>query len=158
MGQALDLERLMEGIRRFVDESHNLHNGEENDKEEEDCDEDKEKPTTTPAQYEAYANNKKLQIITVQELRNVLSTLEFNEVVSKIDEHPLTETYHNFAYHLELLQQFVPTSYFANNKNYKTSNYHDNVSNPELDNSINRKWKRVLSVRNTFRNNSSTRK
>jgi len=135
------LQQLLTGIDAFIDTYHIDHQmGEESAK-------------TTPADYEAHANNKRLQIITIQELRTILSQLNMYEVISTMENIPSDVCYKQFAYHIALLRQFVT---YQDETTPQKSN--DTITNSALDdsqNSIGRKWKKVINLRSKYKNSTT---
>jgi len=106
--------------------------------------------STTPAEYEVHANNKKLQIITILELMTLLSQLKFYEVLSLMESIPTDVCYKQFAYHIALLRQFVTY------EDKPTTQRYSNI-NPtfELDNSGGQKWKKGINLRSKYKRSNT---
>jgi len=141
MLRKVQLQQLLLGIDNFIDSHHTV----------------KDTGKTTPADYEAHANNKRLQIITIAELRIILSQLQFYEVVSMMDAIPSDVSYDQYAYHIALLRQFITYEDESIVNDSNSLNAQDNY-NPELDNSnnsIGRKWKKVINLRTKYNKNNT---
>jgi len=139
MLRKVQLQEVLLGIDNFIDNHHTVEHAR----------------NLTPADYERHANHKKLQIITISELRNVLSQLQFYEVISMMDKIPSNASYGEYAYHIALLRQFIT---YEDEGTILNSNKNTNTrKNSELDSSITKKWKKVISIRTKFNKNNSTK-
>lgn len=89
--------------------------------------------TATPESVEVMANERKLRVIRVKELKEVLTQLGLDQAVSMMGKLPSASSYDNFAYHVGLLRQFTTRDYDG----LRRSN-----SRSDMDSSVHREMRR----------------
>jgi len=85
---------------------------------------------------EKITNKKRLQIIKMADLRQIVKDLRFHDILPIIDDLSKGVNYDNYAYHVAYLRQF-----------YTVLQNEDKNNGDELDNSISRKLKLAMSLR-----------
>mmetsp|Transcript_22692 Transcript_22692/g.25820 ORF Transcript_22692/g.25820 Transcript_22692/m.25820 type:complete len:640 (+) Transcript_22692:58-1977(+) len=85
---------------------------------------------------ETIANKKRLQVIKIAELRQILKDLKLDDVLPIIDDISRGVNYDNYAYHVTYLRQFYTIIQDEDTSNQKNGD--------ELDNTISRKLKLAL--------------